>query len=221
MSPAELVPITLSLRVATLAMVFVIPVGLTLAWSQARRRYPGRALVDGLILLPLVLPPSVTGYFLVVGFGTQGVLGRALAELGIRLIFTPAGAVLAATVVALPLMVKTAQPALEAVPVELEHVGRSLGLSGFELFRRVTLPASWRGVLAAIVLAFARALGEFGATLMFAGNIPGRTNTMPLEIYAAYQAGDDGRAIIYVAMLTAISLAVVVAAARLNPGGRS
>ena len=221
MSPAELVPIALSLRVATLAMVFVIPVGLMLAWVQARRRYPGRALLDGLILLPLVLPPSVTGYFLVVGFGTQGVLGQGLAELGIRLIFTPAGAVLAATVVALPLMVKTAQPALEAVPPELEHVGRSLGLSGWELFRRVTLPASWRGVLAAIVLAFARALGEFGATLMFAGNIPGRTNTMPLEIYAAYQAGDDGRAIIYVMVLTAISLAVVVVAARLNPGGRS
>ena len=219
MSEGDLFPIALSLRVAGLAMAIVVPLGLLLAWVQARRRYRLRALVDALVLLPLVLPPSVVGYFLVVVLGQRGPLGSFLAEtVGIRLIFSPAGAVVAATVVALPLMVKTAQPALESVPLELEHVGRSLGLSGLGLFWRVTLPASWRGVLAGAVLAFARAIGEFGATLMFAGNFPGRTNTMPLEIYSAYQAHQDSRALLYVFVLTAISAGVVLLAARLSPG---
>src|SRR6201999_3434718 len=120
-------------------------------------------------------------------------------------------AVIASAVVALPILVKTAQPAIEAVPVELEAVGRSLGLGPWAVFLRVTLPSAWRGVLAAVVLAFARALGEFGATLMFAGNIPGRTNTMPIEIFAAFQAGDDRRAAVYVAVLTALSVVVVLA----------
>ncbi len=219
MSEADLFPIALSLRVAGLAMAIVVPLGLILAWVQARRRYRLRALVDALILLPLVLPPSVVGYFLVVVLGQHGPVGSFLAEtVGLRLIFSPAGAVVAATLVALPLMVKTAQPAIESVPLELEHVGRSLGLSGLALFARVTLPASWRGVLAGAVLAFARAIGEFGATLMFAGNFPGRTNTMPLEIYSAYQAHQDSRALLYVCVLTAISAGVVLLAARLSPG---
>src|SRR6202044_3255449 len=132
------------------------------------------------VLLPLVLPPSVVGFFLVVLFGTRGTFGRLLDLVGIRLVFSPAGAVVASCVVALPIVVKTAQPAIESVPVELEKVGRTLGLGQFALFFRVTLPSAWRGVTAALVLGFARALGEFGATLMLAGNIPGRTNTMPL-----------------------------------------
>jgi molybdate transport system permease protein len=217
-SQAEAFPIVLSLRVAALALVFVGPIGLAIAWLQARRRYVLRSLVDGLVLLPLVLPPSVVGFFLVVLFGRRGVLGAWLdAELSLRVVFSPAAAVIASAVVALPILVKTAQPALEAVPSELEDVGRSLGLSPLPLFFRVTLPSAWRGVLAALVLAFARAIGEFGATIMFAGNIPGRTNTMPLEIFAAYQGGDDRRAGIYVAVLTVISIVVVAAAARLSP----
>lgn len=211
-------PILLSLRVAAIALAFVAPAGIALAFVQARRRYLLRSLVDALVLLPLVLPPSVVGFVLVLLFGRHGPLGRLLeAALGVRLVFTPVAAVIASAVVALPILVKTAQPALEAVPPELEDVARTLGLSPLAVFLRVTLPVAWRGVLAATVLGFARALGEFGATLMFAGNIPGRTNTMPLEIFAAYQAGDDRRAALYVAVLSALSILVVVVAARLSP----
>jgi len=211
-------PIALSLRVAAIALLLVTPVGVALAWLQARRSYPGRAAIDALVLLPLVLPPSVIGYFLVVLLGRRGPVGIWLEALfGIRLIFTPAAAVIAAALVALPMLVKTAQPAFESVPRDLEAVGRSLGLGPLAVFFRVTLPSAWRGVVAGLVLGFARAVGEFGATLMFAGNIPGRTNTMPLEIFAAYQAGDDRRALLYVATLVVFSCGVVLAATRLNP----
>jgi molybdate transport system permease protein len=211
-------PIELSLRVAALALLLSAPVGLALAFLQARRRYPLRRLVDALIFLPLVLPPSVVGYFLVVLFGRRGFVGRVFEDaLGIRFVFSPAGAVLASAVVALPILVKTAQPSIEAVPRELEDVGRTLGLGPLEVLVRVTAPLAWRGVLGALVLAFGRAIGEFGATLMLAGNIPGRTNTMPIEIFAAFQAGDDARAGLYVAVLTVISTAVVIAAGQLAP----
>ena len=217
MSP-EAFPIALSLRVATIALLLTAPVGLALAWIQARKQYRGRSLVDGLVLLPLVLPPSVIGFFLVVVLGRRGVLGAWLdSAFGLRQVFTPTAAVIASSLVALPLLVKTVQPAFEAVPVELENVGRSLGLSPMQLFWRVTAPSAWRGIVAGLVLAYARAAGEFGATLMFAGNIPGQTNTMPLEIFAAYQAGDDARAVGYVAVLTVFSVFVVVAASRLSP----
>ena len=212
-------PIGLSLRVASLAMLAVLPLGIALALLQARRRYPLRRAVDVLILLPLVLPPSVVGFLLVLLLGRRGPLGRLLeSALDVRLVFSPAAAVIASAVVALPLLVKTAQPAFEAVPRELERVGRSLGLAPAAVFFRVTLPSAWRGVVAAAVLGFARAIGEFGATLMLAGNIPGRTNTMPLEIYAAWQGGDDERALLYVAVLSVISFGVVWLAARLGPG---
>jgi molybdate transport system permease protein len=209
-------PIRLSLQVALIAVVIVTPIGLALAWIQAKKHYRGRSLVDALILLPLVLPPSVIGYFLVVLCGQRGPVGQILASVfDVRLIFTPAGAVLASAIVALPLLVKTVQPSLESVPRDLERVGRSLGLGPIALFFRVSLPSAWPGVVAGLVLAFARAVGEFGATLMFAGNIPGRTNTMPLEIFAAYQQGDDDRAVLYVLVLTGFSLAVVFIASSL------
>lgn len=211
-------PILLSLRVALVALGIVGPLGISLAFLQARRAYALRRVVDALVLLPLVLPPSVVGFFLILIFGRRGLIGPALeSALGLRLVFSPAAAVIASGVVALPIIVKTAQPAIEAVPAELEDVARTLGQRPIAVFFRVTLPAAWRGVLAASVLGFARALGEFGATLMFAGNIPGRTNTMPIEIFAAYQAGDDRRAALYVAVLTALSIAVVLTASRLGP----
>ncbi len=211
-------PIVLSMQIAAISLAIVAPPALAIAWIQARKRYRLRTVVDAVVLLPLVLPPSVVGFFLVVMLGRRGAIGSVLERVfDVRLVFTPAAAVIASSLVALPLIVKTVQPAIEAVPVELEHVGRSLGLSPLQLFLRVTVPAAWRGILAGLVLGFARALGEFGATLMFAGNIPGRTNTMPLEIYAAYQMGDDTRALFYVGVLTVISVAVVLAASRLNP----
>jgi molybdate transport system permease protein len=213
-------PIWLSLEVAGISLLLVTPLGTALAWIQARRRHALRGLLDGIILLPLVLPPTVVGYFLIVVLGRRGVLGRWLdAAFGVGLAFTPAAAVVASSIVALPILVKTIQPAIEAVPAELEAVGRSLGLSPLAVFFRITLPSAWPAVAAAMVLAFARAVGEFGATLMFAGNIPGRTNTMPLEIFAAYQAGDDVHALLYVGVLTLTSCAVVAVAARLSPQG--
>jgi molybdate transport system permease protein len=220
MNPSDAFPILLSLRVATLSLLIVTPVGIALAWLQAKRTYPLRGLVDALILLPLVLPPSVVGYLLVVLLGRGGPLGAALERVfDVRLVFTPTAAVIASSIVALPLLVKTAQPVFEGIPPEIEDVGRSLGLSPPALFFRVTLPAAWRGVMAGLVLAFARAIGEFGATLMFAGNIPLRTNTMPLEIFAAFQLGDDRRALLYVGVLVVLSGVVVFAASRLAPKG--
>jgi molybdate transport system permease protein len=206
-------PALLTLRVSSTALALAGPLGVALAWLQARRRYPLRTLVDALILLPLVLPPSVVGYLLLVVFGRRGLLGGVL---GLRLVFTPTAAVLASLFVALPLVVKTAQPALEGVPRELEDVGRTLGLSPPALFFRVSLPLAWRGIVAGLALGFARAAGEFGATLMFAGDIPGKTNTMPIEIFDAYRAGDDGRALFYVGILSALSVVVVLVASRMS-----
>jgi molybdate transport system permease protein len=217
MTDDALFPIWLSLRIALVTLVLVAPIGIALAWLQASRSYRLRSLVDALVLLPMVLPPSVIGFFLVWIFGRRGAVGQILEGIGVRIIFTPAAAVMASTVVALPVLVKAAQPAMEAVPQELISVGRSLGLAPGELFVRVVLRGAWRGVATGLVLAFVRALGEFGATLMFAGNIPGRTNTMPIEIFSAYQAGDDARALMYVTVLTVASSLTVLAAARVAP----
>jgi molybdate transport system permease protein len=210
-------PAILTLRVSIEAMLIAGPLGVGIAWLQARRRYPMKRLVDAVVLLPLVLPPSVVGYFLVIGLGRRGFLGMLLDRgLGVRLVFTPTAAVLASFLVAFPLVVKTAQPALESVPRELEDVGRTLGLSPAAVFFRISLPMAWRGIVAAMALGFARAAGEFGATLMFAGDIPGRTNTMPIEIFDAYRSGDDARALVYVAILTGLSVVVVLLASRMS-----
>lgn len=211
-------PVFLSLRVALTALLIVGPLGIAFARFQSRAAYRGKSLVDALLLLPLILPPSVVGYFLVVVFGRKGLLGPALERVfEVRVVFSPLGAILASCVVALPILVKTAQPALEMVPREMEDVARTLGLGPIELFFRVTLRASWRGITAALMLAFARAVGEFGATLMVAGNIPGKTNTMPLEIFASYQAGADDRALSFVLILTVFSGLIAVVAARFSP----
>jgi len=211
-------PVLLSLQVATAALLIVAPLGLAIAYVQTRRRSRWATLLDGAVLLPLVLPPSVLGFVLVTSLGRGSALGRWLEDdLGLRVVFTPVGAVIAAALVALPLMVKAAQPALASVPRELEDVGRTLGLTPWAVFFRITVRQAWPGLVAGGVLAFARALGEFGATLMLAGMIPGETNTMALEIYASWEMGDTERAGQYVLLLTALSLVVVLVAARLSP----
>ncbi len=217
MSGDALSPVWLSLRVGLLALAITAPVGLGIAWLQAFRRHRFRGLVDALVLIPMVLPPSVIGFFLVWGLGRRGPVGALLERAGLRVIFTPWAAVIASSVVALPVLVKAAQPAMEAVPSELILVGRTLGLSPFEVFARVVLRGAWRGVATGLVLAFVRAIGEFGATLMFAGNIPGRTDTMPIAIWGAYQAGDDDRALGYVAVLTVLGFVAAGIAARFTP----
>ena len=207
----------LSVRVAVLATVANAVVGIPLAYVLARRRFWGRGAVDLLVTLPLILPPTVTGYYLIVLLGRRGWLGGPLYELaGVTITFTWYAAVVAAAVMALPLLVRTTRAAIESVDRDLERAAYTLGRSEWRTALEVTLPLARNGILAGLVLAFARALGEFGATLMLAGNIPGRTATVPLAIYTAVQTGETGEALALVALLTALSCLVLVAAGRLG-----
>jgi len=209
--------LALSLRVAVLATVVNGLVGIPLAYLLARRRFAGRALLDLLVTLPLVLPPTVTGYYLIVLLGRRGWLGAPLyAATGWTIAFTWYAAVVAATVMALPLLVRTARAAIESVDRDLEKAAYTLGRSEWRTALEVTLPLARNGILAGLVLAFARALGEFGATLMLAGNIPGKTATVPLAIYTAVQTGEQSTVLVLVAILTALSCVVLVAAGRLG-----
>ena len=209
--------LTLSLEVAVLATVANALVGIPLAFLLARQRFRGHAIVDLLVTLPLVLPPTVTGYYLIVLLGRRGWLGGPLyAATGWTVAFTWYAAVIAATIMALPLLVRTARAAIESVDRDLERAARTLGRSEWRIALEVTLPLARNGILAGLVLAFARALGEFGATLMLAGNIPGRTQTVPLAIYTAVQTGERGDALGLVAVLTALSCVVLIAAGRLG-----
>ena len=220
MSAEALTALWLSVRVAVVATVANAVIGIPLAYLLARRRFAGRGLLDLLVTLPLVLPPTVTGYYLIVLLGRRGWLGAPLYALtGWSVAFTWWAAVVAATVMAMPLIVRTARAAIESVNPAYEKAAFTLGRSEWRTALEVTLPLARKGLLAGLVLAFARALGEFGATLMLAGNIPGRTQTVPLAIYTAAQTGETGEALWLVVMLTALSGAVLVAANRL--GGRA
>jgi molybdate transport system permease protein len=212
-------PIWLTLRVALAAALVSATLGLGLAWLLAKRRFPGRNLLDALLMQPLVIPPTVLGYYLLVVFGRGGGLGRWLEETwGVTLVFTPAGAVLAATVACLPLFIKPARAALEGVDGRLEDAARLLGKGEPHVFLTITLPLAWRGILAGGVLAFARAMGDFGVTLMVAGNIPGRTQTVSIAIYDAVQSGNLAGAHLLVALMTGIAVAVLLLVNRLTAG---
>jgi molybdate transport system permease protein len=209
--------LALSIRVAALATILNALIGIPIAYALARRRFRGRALVDLVVTLPLVLPPTVTGYYLIVLLGRRGWLGAPLhAATGWTITFTWWAAVVAATVMALPLLVRTARAAIESVDRDLERAAWTLGRPEWRTALEVTLPLARNGILAGLVLAFARALGEFGATLMLAGNIPGRTATVPLTIYTAVQTGEDATAWALVGVLTALSCLVLIAANRLG-----
>src|SRR6516225_803663 len=200
----------LSLLVVSLTTVFVAVVGTACGFLLARRQFRAKELCDAVLTLPMVLPPTVTGYYLIVLLGKRGLLGRYLYQLtGWTPAFTWQRAVVAAGVMSLPIMVKSARAALESVDARYEMVSFSLGKGEFETFFRVTLPLALRGLLAGIVLTFARALGEFGATLMLAGNIPGKTQTMPLAIFEAFQAGEDRQAQVLALILTFASIAAI------------
>ena len=217
MSPEHLSAIWLSVKVSIVATTLNAAIGIPLAYLLARRRFWGRAAVDVLVTLPLVLPPTVTGYYLIVLLGRRGVLGAPLyAATGWSVAFTWYAAVIAATVMALPLLVRTARAAIESVDQNLERAAFTLGRPEWRTALEVTLPLARNGILAGLVLAFARALGEFGATIMLAGNIPGKTQTLPLAIYTAVQTGEAGPAMTLVAVLTLLSCAVVIASARLG-----
>ncbi|ABO57215.1 molybdate transport system permease protein [Burkholderia vietnamiensis] len=211
------VPLLLSLKVAGWATALDIVLGVAAAFMLARWRSPLRDLLDSLLTLPLVLPPTVLGYYLLVLLGRRGWLGAWLDRLGIELVFTWRGAVIASMVVAFPLILKSARAAFEGVDPHLERAARTLGLGEAAVFFRVTLPLAARGILAGALLAFARALGEFGATLMIAGNLPGRTQTLSVAIYAAVQAGDDGTANFLVIVTSITCVLVLLAAGWLVP----
>lgn len=213
--------LALSLKVAGWATIIALTVGITAGYALARWRFPGRELVDALLTLPMVLPPTVLGYYLLVLVGRRGWLGGWLYDtFGITLIFTWQGAVIAASVVAFPLVFKPARAAFENIDPQLEQAARVLGLTRAQIFLRVTLPLAWRGILAGLLLAFARALGEFGATLMIAGNIPGQTQTLSLAVYDAVQAGQDELANRLVLITSLLCMTVLVLAGRLVPGYR-
>jgi molybdate transport system permease protein len=184
----DLFPVWLSLQVAGSATALVIVLGLPLAWVLARRRFPGRDLVGAAVVLPLVLPPTVMGYYLLLLISSRGPIGRALAAVGLEVAFTWRAAVLAACVGSIALFVKVAQAGFEAVDVRLEQAARTLGRSEWSIFWVVTMPLAWRFVVAGTALTFCRALGEFGITLMVAGSTPGLTQTLPLAIYDHVQA---------------------------------
>ena len=207
----------LSLLVVSVATLIVGVLGLALAFLLAKRDFRGKELLDAVLTMPLVLPPTVTGYYLIVLLGRRGLVGGFIYDVtGWTLVFTWHGAVAAAVIVSLPLMIKAARASIESVNPQYEIASYTLGKGELETFFRITLPLARRGILAGLILSFARALGEFGATLMIAGNIPGRTQTMPLAIYEAVASGDDRRAQTLAVLLTAISILAVYLTNRLS-----
>jgi len=189
----ELFPIFLSLRVAMLSTILAGVLGVGLAWVLTRTRFPGRTVLESIVVLPLVLPPTVVGFYLLLFLGRTGPLGAWLETAGLEIVFTWRAAVIAAAVASIPLVVKAVQAAFETVDPKIEAAARTLRPAS-SVFLTVTLPLAWRGILAGLILAFARGMGEFGITLMLAGSIPGRTQTLPLAIYDAVQANDLAQA---------------------------
>ncbi len=210
-APFDWFPLILSLKVAAWATVVALLSGTALGWLFARYRFPCRSLLEALLVLPMVLPPTVVGYGILVAVGRNSLIGGWLEHyFDYTLIFHWQGAVLASAIVALPLVFKSATAAFSTVDHDLESASTTLGQSGFSTFLRVSLPLAWPGILAGTMLAFARAMGEFGASLMVAGSIPGRTETLSMAIYNASQAGDDSRALLLVMLTCVISVSILL-----------
>lgn len=217
-------PLVLSLRVAGVATALALVAGIVLGWTFSRVRFPGRSIVEAVCMLPLVLPPTVIGYGILVAAGRRSALGTWLrTHLDYTLIFNWHGAVVASALVALPLVLKSASTAFGQVDRTLEAAALTLRQSPWSVFVRVTLPLAWPGILAGTLLAFARAMGEFGASLMVAGSIPGKTQTLSMAIYDAVQAGEDPTAAVLVIITSALSIAVLVLSGHYftSPGARS
>jgi len=213
LTPDEWVAIRLSLRIAIVATIVALPFGIAVAWLLARRNFWGKALLDGIVHLPLVLPPVVTGYLLLITFGRKGLIGGFLADLGIVFSFRWTGAALACGIMGFPLLVRPIRLSIEAIDRKLEDAAATLGASRFWVFATVTLPLAVPGLIAGFVLCFAKALGEFGATITFVSNIPGETQTISAAIYTLTQIpSGDAAAGRLVLIAIAISLAALVAA---------
>ncbi len=204
-------PVLLSVKVALVALIFVFIFGVAAAYMMRTFEFPGKSALEAFFALPLVLPPVVTGFVLLLLIGKQGPIGQFLSEnLHTQIIFTPYAAILAATVVAFPLMYQSTKAAFQGVDHNLEDAARTLGASNWRVFWTVTIPLSWPGLVAGVVLSFARALGEFGATIMVAGNIPGKTQTIPLAIYFAAESNNLTLAGAYVLMISGITFFLIL-----------
>ncbi|MFM7802711.1 MAG: molybdate ABC transporter permease subunit [Limnohabitans sp.] len=213
------IALRLTLKVAGFATLINIILGVGVAYVFARKHFWGKELLDAVLTLPMVMPPTVLGYYLLVILGRQGVIGQYLNNhFGIQLIFSWQGAVIAAAIVSFPLVFKAARAAFESLEPQYEQAARVLGISEWAVFFRVTLPLAWRGILAGVLLSFARSSGEFGATLMVAGSIPGQTQTLSIAVYEAVQAGRDDVANFLVLLTSVVCISVLLASGKLVPG---
>lgn len=208
---SEFSPLWISIKTAFAATFIVFFIGIYAAWFMASYKGRARGILDGILTLPMVLPPTVLGFILLIIIGKNFPIGKLLNEFGITLIFTWAATVIAATVVAFPLMYRTCVGAFRQIDVNVLNAARTLGASEWKIFWTVAVPLAWPGIAAGTVLSFARALGEFGATMMIAGSIPGKTETIPIAIYFAVIAGENGNAVKWVILIFIISLTVMVA----------
>jgi molybdate transport system permease protein len=213
----NLFPLMLSLQVALCATLLSIVIGIPVAWFLSRSGGKRADLADSLLTLPIVLPPTVLGYYLLILLGRQSFIGRFLEEtFNVMIVFTPTGAVVASLIVSIPFMIKTARTAFASVDQDLIHAARLLGRTDFNIFFAILVPLAWRGILSGIVLSFARALGDFGTTLMVAGNIPNKTTTMPIAIYDALLAGNKELADLLVLIMTVVAFSILFLLNRLD-----
>ena len=206
----DLSPLWISLKVALPATIFTFVLGICAARTVVKLKH-GQAVLDGLFTLPLVLPPTVVGFFLLLAFGKNSLVGQFFSQFGFSFIFSWQGAVIASTVVSFPLMYRTVRGAFEQINPEYLYAARTLGMTERKIFRKIMLPLAWPGILAGTILSFARALGEFGATIMIAGNIPGTTQTMSVAVYTAVQAGDRESAFLWVMIIVCFSFVMMLA----------
>ncbi|MCR8747012.1 molybdate ABC transporter permease subunit [Romboutsia lituseburensis] len=203
-------PLIISLKTAFLATFITFVIGIIASYFMSNYKGKYKGLIDGLLTLPLVLPPTVVGFFLLLVVGKNGVVGKFLLQFDVTIIFSWWATVISAIVVAFPMMYRTSRAAFEQIDVNMISAARTLGLSEWKIFYKIAIPLAWPGIIAGIVLSFARALGEFGATLMIAGNIPGRTQTMPVAIFFAVEGGDMTKAIMWVLIITFISICMIL-----------
>ena len=206
----DLSPLWISLKVALPATIFTFVLGICAARTVVKLKH-GQAVIDGLFTLPLVLPPTVVGFFLLLAFGKNSLVGQFFSQFGFSFIFSWQGAVIASTVVSFPLMYRTVRSAFEQIDPEYLYAARTLGMTEGKIFRKIIIPLAWPGILAGTILSFARALGEFGATIMIAGNIPGKTQTMSVAVYTAVQAGDRESAYLWVMIIVCFSFVMMLA----------
>lgn len=202
-------PLWISLKTAFLATIITSIIGIFISYKMANYKGRGRGLIDGIFTLPLILPPTVIGFFLLLICGKNGFVGKIFMSFDKNIIFSWGATVIAATVVAFPMMYRTCRSAFEQIDKNMILAARTLGLSESKIFFKIAMPLAWPGIIGGLVLSFARALGEFGATLMIAGNIPGRTQTMPVAIFFAVEGGDMNKAMLWVLIIVAISFIMI------------